>query len=287
MPTDYPNVVEQINNQYYELTVSEKRLADFILSNLERAQYLSLAELAKACQVAEATASRFCRRLDYRNFNDFKLAVSKASMQAQTADNPLTGEISPEDSMADIYQKLYTTEVTAISQTMELLSYRSVQEAANMLEQAKRVLCMGQGGSMLIATEAAALFSTVSNKFSAVVDSHLQALAATTADPEDVVFYFSYSGATTDMVETLRLAKDRGASVILMTRFPNAPGAVFADLILQCGARENPLQAGSVCVKIACLYILDVLFAEYTRKNLEQCLQAKSRIADALAEKHL
>ena len=140
---------------------------------------------------------------------------------------------------------------------------------------------------MLVASEAAALFSTVSNKFIAVTDSHHQAIAIAMMDPGDVLLYISYSGATTEMLSNLKLAKSQGNISILATRFPNAPGSLLADIILQCGAKEMPLQSGSVCAKMSYLYILDVLFAEYTRKDLSQCLACKAKIADALADKHL
>lgn len=281
------NVLDRINSEYYVLTASEKKSADFILSNLETAQYMSLAELAKACRVAEATTSRFCRRLGYKNFNDFKLALSKANVLSGVIENPLTGEILPDEPIENVFQKLYSAEIISISQTMELLSPQAVQEAVAVLKKAKRVLCMGQGSSMLVANDAATLFSMVSTKFVAVADSHQQAAAIAMMDPEDVLLYFSYSGATVEMMSNVKLAKSQGNITILVTQFPKAPGSLLADIILQCGAKESPLQSGSICGKMAYLYILDVLMAEYTRQDLSQSMACKRRIADALADKHL
>ena len=140
---------------------------------------------------------------------------------------------------------------------------------------------------MLIANEAEHLFSTVTNNFISVADSHIQAIASTIIDPEDVVFYFSYSGATLDMMDTLSNAKENGAKVVLVTHFPHSPGTKFADVILQCGANENPLQAGSVATKIAMLYLVDILFSEYCRRNMESVRNNRIRIAEALSKKHL
>ena len=97
--------------------------------------------------------------------------------------------------------------------------------AADLLEQADRVLCMGQGGSMIIAMEAAHLFSTASGKFFSVTDSHMQAIAIATAGENDVILFFSYSGATKDLIETLSYARERGLRSILVTHFANSPGA--------------------------------------------------------------
>lgn len=68
---------------------------------------------------------------------------------------------------------------------------------------------------------------------------------------------------------------------------PSSPGAELADAVLQCGADESPLQLGSVAAKIAQMYLLDVLFSEVCREDLENARRSRQRIADALSEKHL
>lgn len=84
---------------------------------------------------------------------------------------------------------------------------------ADALHAANKVLCMGQGGSILMAAEACHLFATVSGKFFAVQDSHTQLLTAVNMDPGDLLFFFSYSGATRDMMETMQAAKKSGAKI--------------------------------------------------------------------------
>ena len=287
MPTDNENVFEKISSEYYTLTASEKKVADFVLSNQSGTQFMSISELAGSCDVAEATVSRFCRRLGYKGYNTFKLAVANAFVQHKPWNNPLSGEITEEDSLEDVSKKLYSAEIEAITQTMELLDLGAVREAADLLHRAHRVICMGNGGTMIMASEAHHLFSTVSNKFVAVGDSHLQAMSAISMEPEDLIFFFSYSGSTKAMMDTLKLASNRGGKVILVTRFPNSPGSDYADVVLQCGSNQNPLQSGSVAARIAQLYLLDVLFSEYCRRDLTHCRAFRTRIADALAEKHL
>ena len=59
------DVFTRITQEYYQLTASEKKLANFITANGQRSQSMSISELAAACGVAEATISRFCRRMGY------------------------------------------------------------------------------------------------------------------------------------------------------------------------------------------------------------------------------
>ncbi|MFG6352156.1 MAG: MurR/RpiR family transcriptional regulator [Oscillospiraceae bacterium] len=282
----YGDVFTRINREYYQLTSAEKKIADYMLLQRQECQYMSISEMAEVADVAEATVSRFCRRLGYKGYSAFKLAVAGAG-SGQRPMNPLYGEIQSEDSLGDMCQKIYAADVDAITQTLALINPAAVTAAADMLLAADRVLCMGLGGSMILAREAAHLFSTALPNFYPVDDSHFQAIRAALLTPGDAVMYFSYSGSTRDMVDLMKIARERGAKIILITRFPKSPGAALADVVLECGAKEGPLQMGSVAARMGQLFITDVLFNEVCRRDMGDCRERRKQVADALADKHL
>ena len=222
------SVILRIGSDYYSLTPAEKRLADYILANQERVVRQSISELAQQSGVAEATISRFSRHMGYKSFPLLKLAVANAMAQARLGDTPLSGQVEQSDDLKTMSQKLYRADVEAMMQTMEVLDLSVVAQVAGLFHKARQIMCMGQGGSMLIAREAAHLFSTVSNKFWPVEDSHLQAISASTMESTDVLFFFSYSGSTRDVLEITAIARERGAKVVLVTRFPNSPVPQFS-----------------------------------------------------------
>ena len=281
------NVFEQIRQEYYDLTAAEKKTADYVMSHHAETQFLSIAELAEACGVAEATVSRFCRRMGYKGYNAFKLAIANATaIRSQDAALP-SGQALSGDRLEDLCQQLYTTDTGVITETLTLIQPETIRTAARLLADAGKVLCMGQGGSMIMAQEAAHLFSTVSGKFFAIGDSHMQVTAAANLSAQDVLLFFSYSGSTRELMDTLRIAREQRARIVLITRFPKAPGAALADVVLRCGSNESPLQLGSVGARIAQLFLLDVLFHEFCCLDADGCDANRNRIAAALAEKHL
>ncbi|MBO5568927.1 MAG: MurR/RpiR family transcriptional regulator [Clostridia bacterium] len=286
MPDTPRDVFETISQSYYELTASERKTADYVMRNRERSQFLSIGELAEESGVAEATVSRFCRRLGYKGYNAFKLAIANACAPVPEH-AALDAPIEPGDDTAALASKLYATENEALLETLALLNSEAVEQAVEILRGARRVLCMGQGASMILAEEAAHLFSICDGKFVPVSDSHRQIIASATLTREDAVLFFSYSGATRDMMETLRVVREHGAKIILITRFPRSPGAALADVVLQCGSNETPLQHGSVAARIAQLYLLDILFTRLCLLDQDRCSQNRQTIAAALADKHL
>ncbi len=282
----YGDVFTRINREYYQLTSAEKKIADYMLLQRQECQYMSISEMAEVADVAEATVSRFCRRLGYKGYSAFKLAVA-GSASAQRPMSPLYGEVQAEDSLGDMCQKIYAADVDAITQTLALVNPAAVTAAADLILSADRVLCMGLGGSMVLAREAAHLFSTALPYCYPVDDSHFQAIRCALLTPRDVVMYFSYSGSTRDVVDVMKIAQDRGAKTILITRFPKSPGAACADVVLECGAREGPLQMGSVAARMGQLFLIDVLFSEVCRRDMETCRERRKQVADALADKHM
>lgn len=285
MPAVSPNVFDTISQSYYELTAAERKTADYILKNRDKTQYLSIGELAEESGVAEATVSRFCRRLGYKGYNAFKLAIANAGAVKldAAADRPLRDSDDP----IELARRLYAVESEAMLQTLSLLRPAELEKAVAILRGARKVLCMGQGGSMILAAEAAHLFSVYDGKFIPVSDSHMQIIASATLSGDDAVLFFSYSGATRDMMETLSVVREQGARIILITRFPRSPGAGLADVVLQCGSNESPLQHGSVPARIAQLFLLDILFTRVCLADPEGCQENRQRIAAALADKHL
>ncbi len=232
------SIFAEISNQYEHLTNSEKKIADYVLSNKGSVQYLSISELAYECRVGDATVSRFCKRLKLQGYNSFKIAVAKSSahhealVAASAKDGSPARESADEDSVISLAKSLYGTYTEALNQTMNYIRPGEIKKATDLLESAERVYCMGQGGSMILAQEAAHLMSTISGKFFAVQDSHVQTSAAAIMTPRDVVLFYSYSGTVKDSVDLIKLARSQGAKVILITRFLRSPGARISDLFL-------------------------------------------------------
>ena len=285
--TQSDNVFELISSNYYDLTASEKKIADHITADPEHVQEMGISDLAEVCGTAMATVSRFSRKLGFDGFNAMKIAIAHATSSGSGFAGLLSGRITLEDSFEDECKKICTADLSVINQTAGLIDPAAYLKAVDMLLSAGKIVCMGQGGSSIIAMEAAHLFATVSGKFSCVQDGHLQAITISNMTENDLILYFSYSGSVRDMMENLSLAKKNKVKIILITRFPKSPGAGLADVILQCGSSESPLQLGSVQARISQLFMLDVLFSEFCRRDYAAAKSSKERIASAISEKHI
>jgi len=282
------NILESITAQYHSLTRSGKKLADYIFAHTGEAQYFSISTLAENSGVSEASITRFCHGLGLAGYNDFKLALAKTDHvtdMGELSDSPQG--IASEDSLNTIFQKIHKASVLSLNETLELLNEDAINKAVDLLVQADRVFCFGNGGSMVMAMEAWARFSTATSRFVHVSDSHMQIMNTALATSRDVLLVFSYSGSTKDMEDTLQIAREHGVSIILVTHYPNSRAAQFADVVLLCGYNEGPLQSGSIPAKVGQLLLIDCLFYGFCRRNPEASAAARSATAEAVARKML
>ncbi len=272
------NILDHIRDCYYSLTASEQKVASYVMENAEAVQFMSISELAELSGVADATVTRFCRSLDLKGFNTFKIEIAKSLGTPDTA--------TPEN-MSDIGALVAKEARDAVDESVAMLSEDALIRAVEMLEEAERVMCCGVGGSMLLASECEHLFSMVSPKFFAVTDSHMQLSRAAIMKPQDVVVLFSYSGATKSGIELLEYTRKHCIKTVLITRFAKSPMASLADVVLCCGSKEAPYQMGSIPARIAQLVLVDLLYREYVARNKQESEENIRKITSALSDKHI
>ena len=278
------NFWELLQQHQSELTKSGRTVAEYLLKHPAEAQYLSISSLARECRVAEATVFRFCRALGFEGYHEMRIALAQANATGALVNQRVP---EPDADTATLCEHASALLMTTINGTQNALSPEAVDRASELLRKARQVYCLGQGGSMLIANDICARFACISTKFRTAGDSHLQLVTASLMTPEDVVLFVSYSGATRDMLETLRTAKAAGAKIILLTHYEDSPGAKLADVVLLCGAQESPLDSGNIPIKVALLYVAEVLVLRYTMDDPQNVMDAQDRTSEALAVKML
>ncbi len=282
------NILEKITAQYHSLTRSGQRLADYILANAHDAQYMSISGLADNSGVSEASITRFCRSLGLSGYNSLKLALAKTDYVTDLGESSHTPDtITSKDSYSSIFHKLYEANILSLNETMELLNEKDISKAVDLISGAERVFCLGHGGSMVMAMEAWARFSTATSRFVHIEDSHMQVMQLALATERDVILFFSYSGSTKDMEDIMQIAKERHISVILVTHFPNSRAAGYADVVLLCGYNESPLQSGSVAAKLGQLFIIECLFYVFCKRNPDILSKARAATIEAIMPKLL
>lgn len=264
------NLILQIQSSYNQFTKAEKKVADYCLAHRDEIPYLSITELADACEVGDTSVYRFCRTLKLEGYQEFKM---KFSLSQNTADHSeeAVSEFETSTTAFDAFaKKIMNSHKNAIEETYHLLNPSTFERVLDLLESAEHIYFFGVGDSLLVAEEARNRFLRITTKVNCITDPHMQAVAASLSTEKDLIFLISYSGSTKDNIQIAKLAKERGAKVVCISHFQKSPLTAYCDAVLLCGSKEGPLNRGSMSAKSAQLYLIDLLYQSMYERNPEE-----------------
>lgn len=128
-----------IQSVYNSLTKKEQEVADYILEHQEETVYSSVTDLAEKTKVGDTTVIRFCRKLGYKGFQDFKLAVAQNLMND---DEQVYGKIDENDSIEVISKKIASQYNSTINDTQSLNQQKDIEKAIKKLTWLKKSISM-------------------------------------------------------------------------------------------------------------------------------------------------
>lgn len=257
-------------------TKTEKKIIQGIL-DIEPSEiiYLSIGDLASRLNVAEATLVRFCKKLGYNGFQDFKLHLSQDSgMMNKSSDDC-------------VVKKIALQMVDAINETSRSIKYEECLKIADKIIGARKICAFGVGNSAITAMEISNVLARIGYTVTYTPDTHLQAMISSNLCEDDVVILISVSGSTKDIIDVADVAKKNGASVVVITCYDRSPLAKYADHILFSTRREAAYEGGSVSTIVSISYIINVLYNAIYEKLGEKGHEYTMRAASSVANKSL
>ena len=270
---------------YNQFKRAEKKVADYILQNPKEVLFMSITDLAEACHVGDTSVFRFCKSMELKGYQEFKMVLSLSLNESDKENSQFSGNINLNDTFGELTKKVLNTNIQALTETYALLNEAVFSEAIDCLHEAERIVFFGVGASVLTALKATNKFLRIEPKVYCIQDSHMQAMTASTMKPGETAVIFSYSGATKDTIHVAQLAKEAGAKVICVTRFSKSPLTSYADLTLLSGANEGPLQGGSTSGEISQLFLIDLMYTEYYRRYFNVCSKNNEKTSRSVLEK--
>lgn len=260
-------------------TKVEQRIADYVSEHSQEVLYMSITDLATACNVGDTSVFRFCRTLHFQGYQEFKLNL------AQSIDIDGDQQEKAEEAEKNTALEILNTDISALNETYSMLNCNDIKKAVALMLTAQNICFFGVGSSLITAMEAKSRFMRIMPNVECTSDSHLQAMKAALMTSKDLAIIISYSGSTKDIIEIAKICRDNSVKIICITRFLKSPLESFADLTLLCGSNEGPLQGGSLSAKVAQLYIIDVLYTEYLNSTEEISKANREKTASAILDK--
>ena len=268
---------------YNDMGKSEKRVADWLFSHSGEILPYSISDLASMCESSEATIVRFSKRLGCTGYQDLKIALAREHDKKVIAPN-----ITADDDCFSIFEKVCNDAYMSLERTKKTLSPEAMTAAVRAIANSGKVVLIGLGTSAQVAEDASNKLLRAGYNSVAYADTHMQAIAVSQLRVGDTVIGISQSGASKDVVESMKVAKSRGAHTVAITSRERSPIARLSEIVLLTDTEETRHSTLGLNSHLARLVVIDALCYKLVYENAEHAqalgkgeaeLKAK-RIAD-------
>ena len=256
---------------------TEQEIVAHILDNPQMVIDMSIHELARHTFSSASTIVRLCHHTGYAGYREFRKAVTYELAMREQSKQVQQKEITHSDNLKDIIDKITYANIVSLEETRELMDVAVLQSCLEMIKKARRICLFGLGASLVAAQDAYLKFLRL-NKLAIInMDWHSQMLQAKNADHRDLGIVISYSGATTEMVECMKIMKENKTPIIAITRCVKSPVSELADQILYTTANESVFRSGAMASRTSQLNIIDILYTALANDQYEASLEQLSR----------
>lgn len=283
------SVLIRVRRALPNLRPAEQRVAQAVLEDPAGISESSITSVAKLCDTSETTVLRFCRAIGLAGYPELRIALARAAQWEENDQNggaPQTGPISATDSLSDVVNKITYADARAISDTARALDLSVLEKVVDAISGARRLDIYGVGASSLVAEDLQLKLHRIGLVCHTWSDVHLALTSAAVLGSDDVALGISHTGNTVDTVDSLRVARKRGATTIAVTNYDKSPIAEVSDLVLVTAAHESSFRSGAMSSRIAQLALVDCIFAGVAQRSYDQAVAALESTHAAVQSRH-
>jgi DNA-binding MurR/RpiR family transcriptional regulator len=217
----------KIKSSLTKMSPTQKRIAQYIMVNAESVKDLSITRLSRKIGVDSAAISRFCQFLGYKGYADFRFSLSHHLVSSLS--EPLV-QYAEEDSVSDILVKMKNNFIHIWQDIFELLDPKLIEQAARNIYNSKNVYIYSAPGTVTSALFAQKMFLQTGIQCSTYNDVMFSIPASEHLSSRDTVIGISFSGMSKMVIESVKLAKEKKATVIGITGFQTSELKKLADI---------------------------------------------------------
>lgn len=258
----------------------QKKIAEYILANYDKAAYMTAARLGITADVSESTVVRFANEMGYEGYPELQRALQNyvrtklTAFQRIEVSNKLIGN-------SDLLDKVLLSDAEKIRHTLEELDREVFRAAVAKIAGAKRIYIIGMRSSSSLA-------GFLYFNFQMIFDN--LKLVQTTSGSEmfehimrigegDVMIAISFPRYSKRIINAVEFARNKGADVIALTDSKMSPIAQYATELLT--AQSD--MASFVDSLVAPLSIINAIIVAVSRvkeKELSERLKELEEIWD-------
>ena len=276
------NIVQRIRRIHTRLSKGHKKIANYVINNSEQAVYMTAARLGGQVGVSESTVVRFASELGYEGYAELQRAIQEL-VQTRLTPNQRIEFTKKHIGRIGILEKVMQSDIDKIRHTMNNLDQDAFYKSVDAILSAKTIYIIGARSSEPIARmlnyNLSLIFDNV--KFvnptsSAEVFEQMFSIGS-----GDLLFAFSFPRYSTRMVNAVKYAKSKDATIVVCTDSDISPLVEYATHVLMAQSG----MAAFMDSLIAPLSIINAIIVEITNRR-EPIIKARFKNLEKLWDEY-
>ncbi|MGM0886014.1 MAG: MurR/RpiR family transcriptional regulator [Bacillota bacterium] len=272
------NLIYGIECSMDKFTKTEEELAHYILQRPEEVSQLTISQIAKKLHISPATITRFCQKLAFSGFNEFRHELKRFVDLRNTPKNMKNIK------QVDYFAKLYQDHLGIIDNTFHITTYDNIQKAVSFLTKANKIHVYGIGSSGIAAQEFKSKFFRIGLTVEAITDPHQSMMDAALSNENSVVIGISISGKTKEVISAVKIAKKQGACILVFTGDQNSELSQLGDLTLLVTSKNSMHMGQNISPLLPLLLLFDLLYTELVAKDYKNRISIREKTLKVLTE---
>jgi DNA-binding MurR/RpiR family transcriptional regulator len=251
----------KIRGMLEQMSVIERKLADFILENANLLRDYSSQQLADAVGTSQSSVVKFCQKLGYKGYPDLKLAVSEAIITASTLNrNDKSANETVADGLTVLVENFQFSLITHLRAMLEINDPKALRDAYALLLNANSIFIAGYGKSAIVAQDMQYRLLQLGKQALLDTDPTIALQLVNTLPDSSLVFLISESGQNKDLLVLAKHAQQRNLRCLSLTSYQSNALNNLADVALFSLNSDDTLLTNPLLVQMAQQHLCHILY---------------------------
>lgn len=228
---DTKDLGQRIEEAYGDMSKGQRRIADFIMKNYDKAAYMTALRLGDSVEVSESTVVRFAMDLGYAGYPQLQKALQDMVRNKLTTLQRM--EMTSEMSRSMVLRTVLRADMNNLRQTIDGIDAEEFEEVVDLVYNSRRVYVLGARSSAPLAQFMGYYLNFLLDNVQ-VVTSGINDIMEQLVHIEsgDVLIGISFPRYSKRTIEGVRFAREKGANIVAITDSGVSPLNEYADHVL-------------------------------------------------------
>lgn len=259
----------RIEEKYRDLSKGQKRVAEYVLDNYDKAVFLTAARLGEVVGVSESTVVRFATQLGYKGYPKFQKALEELVRNRLNSIQRMKvtyGRIS----QSQILETVLQSDIEKIKQTLNGIDHLAFNQAIDTILNARKIYVLGIRSCAPLAAFMSFYLNLLCDNVIAVNTNSSSEIfeQLIRIGEEDVIIGISFPRYSQRTLKALEFASKRKAKIITLTDSVHSPINIYSS----CNLIARSDMASIVDSLVAPLSVVNALIVALCMKKQEEVI---------------